>query len=144
VAMHTPSEVKAAVTGSGRADKAQVTTMVTRLLKLSERPRPADGGGRAGAGDLPLLAQPDADEMQTKDAGEDRRGGVGDRPVITSPRCPAPGDPDRVWTTRSGRGGRRVGLAGPCAPRTPLANLRTGSPGRLATSLIVREDSLTL
>jgi crossover junction endodeoxyribonuclease RuvC len=42
VALHTPSEVKAAVTGSGRADKAQVTTMVTRLLRLTERPRPAD------------------------------------------------------------------------------------------------------
>jgi crossover junction endodeoxyribonuclease RuvC len=42
VALHTPSEVKAAVTGSGRADKAQITTMVTRLLKLTERPRPAD------------------------------------------------------------------------------------------------------
>ena len=42
VAMHTPSEVKAAVTGSGRADKAQVTTMVTRLLRLDERPTPAD------------------------------------------------------------------------------------------------------
>jgi crossover junction endodeoxyribonuclease RuvC len=42
VALHTPSEVKAAVTGSGRADKAQVTTMVTRLLRLPDRPRPAD------------------------------------------------------------------------------------------------------
>jgi crossover junction endodeoxyribonuclease RuvC len=42
VAFHTPSEVKAAVTGSGRADKAQVTAMVTRLLKLAEQPRPAD------------------------------------------------------------------------------------------------------
>lgn len=42
VALHTPSEVKAAVTGSGRADKEQVTTMVTRILKLSERPTPAD------------------------------------------------------------------------------------------------------
>jgi crossover junction endodeoxyribonuclease RuvC len=42
VAMHTPSEVKAAVTGSGRADKDQVTTMVTRLLRLAERPTPAD------------------------------------------------------------------------------------------------------
>lgn len=42
VALHTPSEVKAAVTGSGRADKAQVATMVTRLLRLTERPRPAD------------------------------------------------------------------------------------------------------
>ncbi|MFL6141979.1 MAG: crossover junction endodeoxyribonuclease RuvC [Labedaea sp.] len=42
VMFHTPSEVKAAVTGSGRADKAQVTTMVTRLLDLPERPAPAD------------------------------------------------------------------------------------------------------
>jgi crossover junction endodeoxyribonuclease RuvC len=42
VALHTPSEVKAAVTGSGRADKAQVTTMVTKLLGLTSRPTPAD------------------------------------------------------------------------------------------------------
>lgn len=42
VAMYTPSEVKAAVTGSGNADKAQVTAMVTRLLALAEPPRPAD------------------------------------------------------------------------------------------------------
>ncbi|MBK1788086.1 crossover junction endodeoxyribonuclease RuvC [Prauserella cavernicola] len=42
VVFHTPSEVKAAVTGSGRADKAQVTGMVTRLLKLAEAPSPAD------------------------------------------------------------------------------------------------------
>ena len=42
VALHTPSEVKAAVTGSGRADKPQVTEMVTRLLRLADPPRPAD------------------------------------------------------------------------------------------------------
>ena len=42
VALHTPSEVKAAVTGSGRADKAQVGAMVVRLLRLSEVPKPAD------------------------------------------------------------------------------------------------------
>lgn len=42
VALHTPSEVKAAVTGSGRADKAQVGTMVTRLLRLDAPPKPAD------------------------------------------------------------------------------------------------------
>ncbi|MFF0790101.1 crossover junction endodeoxyribonuclease RuvC [Streptomyces spiralis] len=42
VALHTPSEVKAAVTGTGRADKAQVGAMVTRLLRLAEPPRPAD------------------------------------------------------------------------------------------------------
>ncbi|MBM9509780.1 crossover junction endodeoxyribonuclease RuvC [Actinacidiphila acididurans] len=42
VHLHTPSEVKAAVTGSGRADKAQVGAMVTRLLRLDAPPRPAD------------------------------------------------------------------------------------------------------
>ncbi len=42
VRTYTPSEVKAAVTGSGQADKAQVTAMVTRLLKLETSPRPAD------------------------------------------------------------------------------------------------------
>jgi crossover junction endodeoxyribonuclease RuvC len=42
VALHTPSEVKAAVTGNGRADKQQVTAMVTRLLKLDAAPKPAD------------------------------------------------------------------------------------------------------
>jgi len=42
VAFHTPSEVKAAVTGEGRAGKEQVTSMVMRLLGLAEAPRPAD------------------------------------------------------------------------------------------------------
>ena len=42
ITMHTPSEVKAAVTGSGRADKRQVATMVTKILKLKEAPKPVD------------------------------------------------------------------------------------------------------
>ncbi len=42
VATHTPSEVKAAVTGNGRASKEQVTTMVTKLLRITDPPRPAD------------------------------------------------------------------------------------------------------
>jgi crossover junction endodeoxyribonuclease RuvC len=42
VAWHTPSEVKAAVTGSGRADKAQVAAMVVRILDLAAAPRPVD------------------------------------------------------------------------------------------------------
>ncbi|MYS21996.1 Holliday junction endonuclease RuvC [Streptomyces sp. DvalAA-14] len=42
VRLHTPSEVKAAVSGSGRADKAQVGAMVTRLLRLDAPPKPAD------------------------------------------------------------------------------------------------------
>jgi len=42
VALHTPTEVKAAVTGSGRAGKKQVGEMVAKLLSLSEVPTPAD------------------------------------------------------------------------------------------------------
>jgi crossover junction endodeoxyribonuclease RuvC len=42
VALHTPSEVKAAVTGYGSADKRQVGTMVAKILGLVEIPRPAD------------------------------------------------------------------------------------------------------
>ncbi|MFF2369478.1 crossover junction endodeoxyribonuclease RuvC [Agromyces sp. NPDC058110] len=42
VALHTPSEVKAAITGYGRADKAQVGAMVARILGLESVPKPAD------------------------------------------------------------------------------------------------------
>ncbi|MFF0609930.1 crossover junction endodeoxyribonuclease RuvC [Nocardia tengchongensis] len=42
VHFHTPSQVKAAVTGNGTADKAQVTAMVTRILGLAVAPKPAD------------------------------------------------------------------------------------------------------
>jgi crossover junction endodeoxyribonuclease RuvC len=42
VHLHTPSEVKAAITGSGTADKAQVTAMVSRILNLDVAPTPAD------------------------------------------------------------------------------------------------------
>ncbi|TSA21222.1 MAG: crossover junction endodeoxyribonuclease RuvC [Actinomycetales bacterium] len=42
VAMHTPTEIKAAVTGSGRADKKQVALMVQKLLSLKEIPKPVD------------------------------------------------------------------------------------------------------
>lgn len=42
VFMHTPSEVKAAVTGSGRANKDQVGKMVAQILGLKVVPKPAD------------------------------------------------------------------------------------------------------
>ncbi|WP_407317728.1 crossover junction endodeoxyribonuclease RuvC [Isoptericola halotolerans] len=42
VALHTPSEVKAAVTGSGRAGKEQVQRMVVSILRLRTAPQPAD------------------------------------------------------------------------------------------------------
>lgn len=42
IALHTPSEVKRAVTGYGGAEKAQVQTMVAKILGLVEAPKPAD------------------------------------------------------------------------------------------------------
>ena len=57
VGLHTPSEVKAAITGYGAAEKAQVGTMVARVLGLDAVPRPGGCGGRARPGDLSWLAR---------------------------------------------------------------------------------------
>ena len=48
VVTYTPTEMKAAVTGSGRAEKAQVTAMVQRLLRLSAPVKPADASDALG------------------------------------------------------------------------------------------------
>lgn len=45
---YSPNEVKLAVTGDGTADKAQVQTMVARLLSLDRAPRPADAADALG------------------------------------------------------------------------------------------------
>ena len=50
VALHTPSEVKAAVTGNGRADKPQVQQMVARILRLAALPTPADAADALALG----------------------------------------------------------------------------------------------
>ncbi|MBU6254851.1 MAG: crossover junction endodeoxyribonuclease RuvC [Actinomycetales bacterium] len=42
VMMHTPSEVKASVTGNGRSNKAQVAQMVQKILRLDSVPKPVD------------------------------------------------------------------------------------------------------
>jgi crossover junction endodeoxyribonuclease RuvC len=42
LALHTPTEVKAAVSGSGRADKKQVAKMVVKILRLNHAPSPVD------------------------------------------------------------------------------------------------------
>ena len=92
VALHTPSEVKASVSGSGRADKAQVGAMVTRLLRLDERPPARRRDRRARAGHLPHLAR--------WRPGEDRRG---------AGRVGKGAADDRV---RPGHGRRRVARLG--------------------------------
>ena len=134
VALHTPSEVKAAVTGNGRADKDQVTAMVTRLLRVTDPPRPADAadalalaichiwrGGGAGLR-LAALARP-------------RR----ERVMIAHLRGTVAGvAPDGAVIEVGG-----VGMRVQCTPGT-LATLKPGEPAQVATSLVVREDSLTL
>ncbi|MCW3157762.1 crossover junction endodeoxyribonuclease RuvC [Micropruina sonneratiae] len=82
VHQHTPSEVKAAITGSGRADKAQIAAMVTRVLKLAEAPRPADAADAValavcqlwrGAGQARLAAAVDLQRRATTHTRPDRR-----------------------------------------------------------------------
>ncbi|MCF6422130.1 crossover junction endodeoxyribonuclease RuvC [Amycolatopsis tucumanensis] len=68
VVFHTPSEVKAAVTGSGRADKAQVTGMVTRLLGLAQAPRPADAADALALAICHLWRQPMRDRLAEAEA----------------------------------------------------------------------------
>lgn len=69
VHFHTPSEVKAAVTGNGAADKAQVTAMVTRILALQAKPTPADAADALALAichcwRAPTLARLDAAQAQ--------------------------------------------------------------------------------
>jgi crossover junction endodeoxyribonuclease RuvC len=75
VALHTPSEVKAAITGYGRADKAQVGAMVARILGLDAVPKPADA----------------ADALALAICHAWRTGGVAGAAVLDAAAPPAPG-----------------------------------------------------
>lgn len=68
VVFHTPSEVKAAVTGSGRADKAQVTAMVTKLLDLRAKPTPADAADALALAVCHLWRQPMRERLAEAEA----------------------------------------------------------------------------
>ena len=139
VQLHTPSEVKAAVTGSGRADKAQVTQMVTRLLRLTTAPTPGRRRGRPRAGDLPHLARRSADPAPGR-----RRGSVITRLRHGSPMIAHVRGPVAAVTLTSAVidvGG--VGMQVMCTPST-IASLRIGHEVQLSTSMVVREDSLTI
>ncbi|MEV8338902.1 crossover junction endodeoxyribonuclease RuvC [Leucobacter sp. NPDC077196] len=92
VALYTPNEVKAQVTGYGSADKAQVTTMVTRLLRLGAPPKPAD------AADALALAITHAWHLS--------RGGTADRSARGS--APVGETPaQRAWREAEAKAGRR-------------------------------------
>ncbi len=94
VALYTPNEVKAQVTGYGSADKAQVTAMVTRLLGLGSPPKPADAA--------------DALALAIAHAWHLGRGGTADR----LSRALAPGSASetpaqRAWREAEAKAGRR-------------------------------------
>src|SRR5580700_10740129 len=83
VALHTPSEVKAAVTGSGRAGKDQVTTMVMRLLRMPERPRPADAADALALAICHLWRAPAIEARRAREATV--RAAMTARPVVRGP-----------------------------------------------------------
>lgn len=92
VAMYTPNEVKASVTGYGAADKAQVTNMVTRLLGLAAPPKPADAA--------------DALALAIVHAWHLGRGGSANR--LRSAQAPVGETPaQRAWREAEQKGGRR-------------------------------------
>ncbi|WP_209704344.1 crossover junction endodeoxyribonuclease RuvC [Leucobacter exalbidus] len=92
VALYTPNEVKAQVTGYGSADKAQVTTMVTRLLGLGAPPKPAD------AADALALAITHAWHLGR--GGAPDRVGKGTAPTNETPA-------QRAWREAEARAGQK-------------------------------------
>ncbi|GAB2679087.1 crossover junction endodeoxyribonuclease RuvC [Thalassiella azotivora] len=125
VALHTPSEVKAAVTGDGRAGKEQVATMVTRILRLPQAPTPADASDALALAVCHLWR---GHGLQTAGAGRDARGAAA--------AGTAPTAAQRAWAqaarearTRSARGFAVPdgAVAQPGAARGPGAARRPGS-----------------
>jgi crossover junction endodeoxyribonuclease RuvC len=117
VALHTPSEVKAAVTGSGRADKPQVTAMVVRLLRLTDPPRPADAADALALAICHLW-----------------RGGARSRLEAAAAGAPGSGAPSRIEAATAGAAGRaarsRLEAAAADAARTRTGTHVTTNLGR--------------
>jgi crossover junction endodeoxyribonuclease RuvC len=126
VGLHTPSEVKAAVTGYGNADKKQVQAMIARVLGLAEAPKPADAADALALAVCHAwrLGAPDQVGVQSgsltpacvaRRAGRDRWAhGV----LATRTR----GGGRRVrWALGDGGTARRVGDVGGCTRRRCLA-----------------------
>lgn len=84
VTFYTPSEVKAAVSGNGRADKSQVTAMVTRILGLVEPPRPADAADALAIAICHLWRYPLQQKLRTTQPTSSLVDPVGVHPLPTS------------------------------------------------------------
>ncbi len=144
VHFHTPSEVKAAVTGNGRADKAQVTAMVTKILALQAKPTPADAADALALAichcwRAPMIARMAAAEAMAAEQRRNYQAKLKAATMIASVRGEVLDVAlDHVVIEAAG-----VGYKLMAAPST-LATLRRGSEARLITAMIVREDSMTL
>ena len=145
VHFHTPSEVKAAVTGNGNADKAQVTAMVTKILTLQTKPTPADAADALALAichcwRAPMLARMAAAEAMAAEQQKKYKARSSRR------------HDDRSDSRRSSRRGTRpcrhrgVPESATASTRRPRrwSTLRRGTEARLVTAMIVREDSMTL
>ncbi len=136
VALHTPSEVKASVSGNGRADKAQVARDGHATAAAR---RPSDPGRRLRrprARHLPHLAW-------WRTVSYRRRLPVGGRRKESAVIAFVSGTVDDVSLSSAVVEVGGVGLEVQCTPNT-LATLHVGAPVRLPTSMVVREESLTL
>ncbi|WP_069883428.1 crossover junction endodeoxyribonuclease RuvC [Streptomyces luteocolor] len=89
VALHTPSEVKAAVTGTGRADKAQVGAMVTRILRLDAPPKPADAADALALAICHIWRAPAQNRLQQAVAQNRLQQAVARHAAQTAARPPA-------------------------------------------------------
>ena len=137
VAVHTPSEVKAAVTGDGRAGKKQVAAMVTRILDLAQAPRPADAADalalaichlwRGGAQAAGLPGSPTDAQRAWREAAEAAsRGGRGRRvPAGANPQAASAG------VTAARAAARLAAATAAAAPRQPGASRRTSRVDRI-------------
>ncbi|HEX4751619.1 MAG TPA: crossover junction endodeoxyribonuclease RuvC, partial [Solirubrobacterales bacterium] len=89
----------AAVTGSGRADKDQVTLMVMRLLRMTDRPKPADAADALALAICHLWRAPAVEARRAREATV--RAAMTGRPVVRGPvvRGPVAGGPVVGGTT---------------------------------------------
>lgn len=94
VHMYTPSEVKKAVSGNGRADKKQMTAMITRILGLTEAPKPADAADALALAvchcwRAPLLAKQQETTAQAAAQAKRMHGRLGQAKQITTNPTPS-------------------------------------------------------
>ena len=100
VALHTPTEVKAAVTGSGSANKDAVGKMVTKILRLDAPPKPAD------AADALALAITHAWRRGVAGPGQTTAGSASGARAAVRPPASALTPAQRLWAEAEARARR--------------------------------------